>query len=419
MQIIDPVGPETGKKLRVCAYCRVSTESLSQEDSLENQQASFEREIRENPEYEYCGVYADQGISGSRQDRPEFQRMIRDARAGMFDLIITKSISRFARNTVIMLETVRELKACGVGVLFQEQNINTLSGAGELMMTVEAAFAQEELRSMSNNNKWSMRKRFQQGKVFINTARFLGYDKNEYGELVINPEQAELVRRIFNMYLKGMGTHRIAAALNKESVPSLTGKRWTQETILDMLKNEKYKGDCLLQKTYTRKIGHSSVINQGTLDSYYLQEDHEPIIAPADWERVQELMMKRKEQRHIETGTHKYRKRYPQSGNLLCPYCGKPLKRRIVNGRHVQWWCSTYMKRGKQTCPGIKVPDEEVQKIKEPTIVEEVIDHGQKHYRYTSKSAAEKHSEPERITKIESGCLLPRLDRDGRTIIKL
>ena len=181
------------QKKRVCAYARVSTDSRRQEDSLENQMETYERLITGNPEYEFIGVYADQGISGYCENRPQFQRMMEKARAGEIDLIITKSISRFARNTVTVLKFARELKELGVGIFFEEQNINTLSGDGEMMLAVLASFAQEESRSMSENNKWSIRKKFERGEVMITTSRFLGYDKNEYGDLIVNRKEAEIV----------------------------------------------------------------------------------------------------------------------------------------------------------------------------------------------------------------------------------
>ena len=176
------------QKKRGCAYARVSTDSGRQEDSLENQMETYERLITGNPEYEFIGVFADQGISGYCENRPQFQRMMEKARAGEIDLIITKSISRFARNTVTVLKFARELKELGVGIFFEEQNINTLSGDGEMMLAVLASFAQEESRSMSENNKWSIRKKFERGEVMITTSRFLGYDKNEYGGFDCKPK---------------------------------------------------------------------------------------------------------------------------------------------------------------------------------------------------------------------------------------
>ena len=197
IRIITAV-PTAEKKKRVCAYARVSTDSRRQEESLENQTATYERLIRSNPEYAFAGVYADQGISGYCENRPQFQKMLERARAGEIDLIITKSISRFARNTVTVLKVARELKELGVGIFFEEQNINTLSGDGEMMLAVLASFAQEESRSMSENNKWSIKKKFERGEVVITTSRFCGYDKNEYGDLVVNGKEAEIVRLSFD-----------------------------------------------------------------------------------------------------------------------------------------------------------------------------------------------------------------------------
>ena len=201
------------QKKRVCAYARVSTDSRRQEDSLENQMETYGRLITGNPEYEFIGVFADQGISSYCENRPQFQRVMEKARAGEIDLIITKSISRFARNTVTVLKFARELKELGVGIFFEEQNINTLSGDGEMMLAVLASFAQEESRSMSENNKWSIRKKFERWEVMITTSRFLGYDKNEYGDLIVNRKEAEIVSLTFDLYLMNVGRQGLASYL--------------------------------------------------------------------------------------------------------------------------------------------------------------------------------------------------------------
>lgn len=211
------------QKKRVCVYARVSTDSRRQEDSLENQMETYERLITGNPEYEFIEVFADQGISGYCENRLQFQRMMEKARAGEIDLIITKSISRFARNTVTVLKFARELKELGVGIFFEEQNINTLSGDGEMMLAVLASFAQEESRSMSENNKWSIRKKFERGEVMITTSRFLGYDKNEYGDLIVNRKEAEIVSLTFDLYLLNVGSSRIGELLDYMGVKTATG----------------------------------------------------------------------------------------------------------------------------------------------------------------------------------------------------
>lgn len=251
IKVIQPIAQEK-KKLRVCAYARVSTDSQKQEDSLENQTSTYERIIQSNPEYEFVGVYADQGISGFCENRPAFQEMIEKAKSGGIDLIITKSISRFARNTVTVLKVARELKEADVGIFFEEQNINTLSGDGELMLTVLASFAQEESRSISENYKWTVKKKFERGDIVLTTSRFMGYDKDEYGDLVINQEQARIVRRIFKMYLGGMRVFSIAAQLNSEGIPTIKGGKWTEATLRGMLTNEKYKGDFLFKSITLR-----------------------------------------------------------------------------------------------------------------------------------------------------------------------
>lgn len=203
VKVMEPKKKARGGKIRVGAYGRVSTDSRKQEDSLENQIAYYERIIKARSDYQFVKVYMDQGISGTSENRPGFQEMLEDARNKKLDLILTKSISRFARNTVTVLKYARELKEYGVGIFFEEQNINTLSGEGELMLTVLASFAQEESRSISENNKWSIQKKFQRGEVMITTERFMGYDKDKNGNLIINPKEAAIVQRIFKLYLEG------------------------------------------------------------------------------------------------------------------------------------------------------------------------------------------------------------------------
>ena len=408
------------KKLRVCAYARVSTDSLKQGESFENQVSTYERVIKSNPEYEFVSVYADQGMTGRSENRPEFQRMIADCKAGKIDLIITKSISRFARNTTTVLKYTRELKEIGVGVLFEENNINTLSSEGELMMTVLASFAQEESRSISENNKWTLKKKFERGEGMVNTARFMGYDKDETGDLVINKEEAKVVRLIFKMYLLGIGCHRIAKALNEEGVPTIAESSWHASTIKGMLTNEKCKGDFHIQKTYIPEGTHQSVKNNGQVQSYYVTEDHPAIISAEEWQQVQELMEYHRKQRNIGKG-EKYQKRYPMSGMLVCPYCGKSLRRRYVYNRKVERLCATYIHKGKEACKGIRIRDTELTGLSfsEPMVVEEVMINGEKHYGYTSKRAYDAGERAaDRIEK-ESSSVLPRVNGPRRTVIKL
>jgi len=417
---IEPIGAKV-KKQRVCAYARVSTDSIEQGESFENQVITYEKLIKSNPEYEFIGEYADQGISGTSENRPEFQRMMEDCRVGKIDLIITKSISRFARNTTIVLNYTRELKQLGIGVYFEENNINTLSAEGELMMTVLASFAQEESRSISENNKWSIGKRFERGEGMINTTRFMGYDKDETGDLVINKAEAKIVRRIFEMYLSGEGCHRIAKILNDEGIKTITGSKWHPSTIKGMLVNEKYKGDFHIQKYYTPEGRRNHTVkNNGEVKSFYVSENHPAIVSEEEWQQVQELMQYHKEQRNIQSGD-KYQNRYPMSGMLICPRCGKSLRRRYVYNRKVEWICSTYIQEGKEACKGIRVRDELLTGLSftEPMVVEEVIENGEKHYDYTSKRAYDNGERASDRNKEKGRSVLPRVNRSRRTVIKL
>lgn len=420
---LKKIQPEktTSNKLRVCAYARVSTDSDKQEISLDNQIFTYENLIKSNREYRFAGVYADQGITGFSENRPEFQRMLSDARAGKLDMIITKSISRFARNTVTLLKYVRELKDMGVGVLFEENNIYTLSSEGEMMLSVLASFAQEESRSMSENNKWTCRKKFERGELMVNTTRFMGYNKDENGELVINESEAAIVRRIFDMYLSGTGAHTIAKTLNEEGITTITGSDWHASTIMGMLKNEKYKGDCLLQKYYTPEHKRVSVKNKGELKQYYVSDNHEAIIAPEDWEHVQELIEYNRQKRGIKPGETLYQNRYPNSHKMICPYCGKYLRRRLVYGKKVEWICATYIHKGKAACKGIRLRETELagRVFTEPTVVEEVVIDGSKHYCYTSKTDYDNGIRATGLEEKEGSSVLPRVNRSRRTVIKL
>ena len=319
---LTPEGSAQSKKKRVCAYIRVSSDKEAQLDSLENQEAYFIRKYAQETGCEFVGIYSDVGISGTSEKRPAFQEMLNACMCGEIDLIHTKSISRFARNTVTVLEVSRQLKSLGIGIYFEEQDINTMSAEGELMLTVLASFAQEESYNISENQKWAIQKKFARGDVMINTNRFLGYDKDKDGNLIINEKEAEIVRMIFRMYLGGDGTFRIAKKLNELGIPTVTGKQWHETTIRGMLKNEKYKGDCLLQKYYVPKVGGATVANDGKVKSYYITGNHEAIIPKEEWDAVQRLRKERAEERNIDTkNTQKFKNRYPLSGKLICPYC--------------------------------------------------------------------------------------------------
>lgn len=409
------------KKLKTCAYCRVSTRSDEQALSLENQTSAYERLIKSNSEYEFVGIYYDKAITGSKENRTGFQSMLSDARNGKIDLIITKSISRFARNTVTVLKYSRELKERGVGIFFEEENINTLSAEGEIMLSTIAAFAEEELRSMSANQKWTIQNRYKAG--IVNAQGMYGYYKNEYGSLSINEKQAKTVRRIYDMYISGDSTNKIAKKLNEENIPTYKNKKWSSRTIGDILKNEKYKGDCKLQKFYCSEP-NKKVRNNGEMQSYYIEDDHQPIVTKETWDKVQRVMAERKAKRKIgEGGTEKYQNRSPLSGMLLCPYCGSTLRRKQVHNKRIEWWCSKSIKEGVKACKGIHVRNEDVVKenITEPTVVKELIINGKKCYSYTCQSELEDNDRKQetKSKEVENGSILQSVNRPRRAVIKL
>ncbi|MFR9132524.1 MAG: recombinase family protein, partial [[Ruminococcus] lactaris] len=241
------------KKIRVAAYCRVSTDQEDQLHSFEAQVDYYTKHINDHENYEMAGIYADEGISGTNtKKREQFKRMIADCGKGKIDLVITKSISRFARNTQDCLMYSRKLKNLGIGIIFEKENINTLDSTGELLFTILSSLAQDESRNISENCKWGIRTKFKNGEMHLNTFKFLGYDKDENGKLIINREQAKTVRRIYRDFLWGLNPAQIAKELEDEQVPGCLGQtKWYASTVIGILKQEKHMGDALLQKTYT------------------------------------------------------------------------------------------------------------------------------------------------------------------------
>ncbi|MDR3602081.1 MAG: recombinase family protein [Desulfosporosinus sp.] len=353
----------TLKRLRVCAYVRVSTNQAEQHDSLSAQVEHYSNHIKNNPTWEFSGIYVDEGISGKgRAKRPDFMRMVKDAENKKFDLIITKSISRFARNTHDCLETVRKLKTIGIGVQFEKESINSLTAESELMLSILSSVAEEELNSISQNMHWAYQRRFKQGKVMINTKRFLGYDKDKNGDLIINEEQAAIVRRIFKDYLSGLGISLIAKGL--DGIKTISGKdKWAESTVRDIIKNEKYVGDALLQKTITKDFKKKR--NKGEVPMYYVKNSHPAIISREDFEKAQVLMVERaKSKGNVEGNREKYLNRYAFTHTIECGHCGKTYKRHIDNCGNVAeavcWVCSSYIIGRKISC--------NVGRIKEETI---------------------------------------------------
>lgn len=284
------------KKRRVAAYARVSTDHEEQLTSYEAQVDYYTNYIQGRDDWEFAGVYTDEGITGTNTKKREgFKSMVADALAGKIDLIITKSVSRFARNTVDSLTTIRSLKERNVECYFEKENIWTFDGKGELLLTIMSSLAQEESRSISENCTWGQRKRFADGKVTVPFKRFLGYDMGPDHNLVVNPEQAKLVKRIYGMFLQGQSPFQIARTLTEEGIPSPGGKdHWNPSNIKSILTNEKYKGDALLQKSFTVDfLTKKKKTNEGEIPQYYVKDNHEAIIDPETFEMVQTLMTTR------------------------------------------------------------------------------------------------------------------------------
>lgn len=336
--------PETAQDvpvMRVAAYCRVSTDREEQQTSLREQMDVFRRRISEHPGWQLAGIYADEGLSAtSTSRRREFQRMLADAEAGRIDYIITKSISRFARNTLDCLTYIRRLKRCGVNLLFEKENIDTGSAMSEMILTVMAAFAQEESRSISENIKWGLRKGYENGQV--RWQRIYGYRRGACGgcktweaQWVIEPDEAAVVRRIFAQYEQGMSAQRIADGLNAEGIASPGGKRWQAAAVLAMLGNEKYAGDIRTQKyVVADHLTHKAVRNtMEEVPSYYIRNHHEGIVSRRTFERVGRI----RALRDNRDGTPQY----PYGDcTLLCPRCSRQLvQRQMRTSQSKRIWC--------------------------------------------------------------------------------
>lgn len=355
VQKIEAKKPLIPVRKKVCAYARVSSGKDEMLHSLSAQISYYSEYIQSRGDWLYVGVYADSAVTGTKDSRDEFQRMLEDCRNGKIDMIITKSISRFARNTVTLLQTVRELKELGVDVWFEKENIHSISGDGELMITILASFAQEESLSVSENCKWRIRHNFEEG--IPNNFQIYGYNiKNR--KLTINEEQAVIVREIFDMYLNGKGSNIIARTLNERAVPAPGGDTWHQARIMQILRNEKYIGDLNLQKYYSENhITKRTLVNDGCLKRYYVRENHEPIIDRETFEKVQK-MIENKAERHPHIAPYDY----SFKGKVFCGNCGaKYYRKKVHTGtryEHFVWKCNTYSNKGKRYCSNKQIPDE-------------------------------------------------------------
>jgi len=355
-------------KLKVAAYCRVSTDSDEQATSYEVQIEHYTNYIQNNLEWELAGIYADDGITGTNtKKRDEFNRMIQDCMEGKIDMIITKSISRFARNTLDCLKFIRQLKDKNIPVFFEKENINTMDSKGEIMLTIMASLAQQESQSLSQNVKLGIQYRYQQGEIQINHNRFLGYTKDDNKQLVIDPEGGEIVKRIYREYLEGASLLQIARGLEAEDVLTAAGKaKWRPETLKKILQNEKYIGDALLQKTYTLDfLSKKRVKNNGIVPQYYVENNHEPIIPRDLYMQVQEEMARRT---NIRSGKGEkkrvYSSKYALSSIVYCGDCGDIYRRVHWNNRgykSIVWRCVSRLEEKGSDCTSPTINEEMLQ----------------------------------------------------------
>jgi len=356
-RIGNTVKADDTPKLRVAAYCRVSTDSEEQATSYEAQVEHYTNYIKGNPEWELAGIYADDGITGTNtKKRDEFNRMIDDCMEGKIDMVITKSISRFARNTLDCLKYIRQLKDKNIPVFFEKENINSMDSKGEIMLTIMASLAQQESQSLSQNVKLGFQFRYQQGEVQVNHNRFLGYTKDENKRLVIVPEEAEVVKRIYREYLDGASLLQIARGLEADGILTAANKRkWRPETLKKILQNEKYIGDALLQKTYTVDfLSKKRVVNNGIVPQYYVENSHEPIIPREIFMQVQEEMVRRTNLQAGKSGKRRvYSSKYALSSIVYCGECGDIYRRVHWNNRgckSIVWRCVSRLEEKGSDC---------------------------------------------------------------------
>ncbi|MDE5765526.1 MAG: recombinase family protein [Ruminococcus sp.] len=350
------------RKRKVAAYARVSTDHEEQQSSYEAQADYYTNYIKSREDWEFIGLYADEGITGcNTKKRDGFKRMVAEALSGRIDLIVTKSVSRFARNTVDSLTTIRQLKEVGCECYFEKENIWTFDGKGELLLTIMSSLAQEESRSISENCTWGQRKRFQDGKVTVPFSRFLGYDRGEDDNLVINEKEAEIVRKIFGLFLQGCSPYAIAKQLTAEKILTVSGKSaWHGSTIKSILTNEKYKGDALLQKSFTVDfLTKKKKVNTGEVPQYYVEGNYPAIIEPSVFDMVQKQMAVRHPGKNRKSCVNAF------SSKIRCGECGSWYGSKVWHStskyRRVIWQCN-HKFDGEKKCG---TPHMDEQKIKD------------------------------------------------------
>lgn len=351
------------KKRRVAGYARVSTDHEDQVTSYEAQVDYYTNYIKGREDWEFVAIYTDEGISAtSTRHREGFKAMVADALAGKIDLIVTKSVSRFARNTVDSLTTVRKLKDKGIEIYFEKENIWTLDAKGELLITIMSSLAQEESRSISENTTWGQRKRFADGKASVAYKRFLGYDRGPNGGFVVNQEQAKTIKLIYKLFLDGLTCHAIAKDLTERKIPTPAGKEvWSQSTVRSILTNEKYKGDALLQKQFTVDfLQKKTKKNEGEVPQYYVEGNHEAIIDPATFDYVQAEMARRRKGRNRYSGVSMF------SSKIKCGECGCWYGTKVWHStdkyRRVIYQCN-HKYKGEKNCTTPRITEDEVKDV--------------------------------------------------------
>ena len=340
------------KKTRVAAYARVSNGKDAMLHSLSAQINYYKKMIQDNNDWQFVGVYADEALTGTKDSREEFQQLLEDSKAGKIDMIITKSISRFARNTVTLLGVVRELTKLDVDVFFEEQNIHSNSGEGEMILTLLASIAQEESRSVSENMKWRIKKEFQQGEIWGGRSP-LGYNlKNKTFRII--PKEAEVVQLIYKLYVDGNGAEAICHILDSKGIKPMNTKKWGHSSIMKILKNRNYTGDLILQKTYRENhLTKRQIINKGELDRYFIQDNHEAIISRDIFEKAEHIRKERAQKNKPQAP----RGDYPFLGKVKCGICGKSYTRKRMRQKLV-WLCSLSVKMGQKLCHAKMVPND-------------------------------------------------------------
>ncbi len=345
------------KKIRVAAYCRVSTENEDQRESLEAQKAHYESWIKLHSDWEFAGVFYDFGITGTKADvRDGLQALMYECRRGHIDYVLTKSVSRFSRNTSDCLSLVRELLSYNIPIYFEKENLDTGSMDSELILSVLSGMAQDESVSISKNVKWTIQKRIENGTYKFGYPPY-GYKRDEQGLMVIDPQEAEIIRFIFKSALNGSGTYKIAQLLQERGAPTRKGSRWSSSTVKGILTNEKYYGAAMFQKTFTDNQFKRHA-NNGQVDSYFVLDHHEPIISKEDFDKVQQLFQMRIEERGIIKGTGKYHNQYPFSGRIICGECGDKFKRQVYS-TDINWCCQTHL-TDKSRCSMLFIRDSSI-----------------------------------------------------------